>query len=292
MRQIKIGTIVGGTSAPELIRKLAPFGFECFELNFWESVGGEDIVELFKKVKNAADETGTVISAVGVYGNPFDTTERGRTTLAGIPLVVDNMHLLGTDIFAGFTGRVIGRSVEESMPVYKKVWGELAKKTADQGARIAFENCDMGGNWDKGDFNIAFSPIIWEMMFNALNDENIGLEWEPCHQLMQLVDPIPQLRKWVNKIFHVHGKDASIAWDIIRQNGIRVNKQWGWNRTPGFGDSNWADIISILYMGGYQGDINIEGFHDPVYRLELEYSGQVTALEYLKRCRGGNIITL
>ena len=292
MRQIKIGTIVGGAKAPEFIQKLAPFGFECFEINFWENVGGADVAELFKKIREAADQTQTAISAVGVYGNPLDATDRGKKTLADIRLVIENMAVLGTDIFAGFTGRVINRHIEESIPVFKQVWGEIVKLGESKGARIAFENCDMRGNWNTGDFNIAFSPLVWEMMFNEIDSDNIGLEWEPCHQMVQLVDPIPQLRKWVPKIFHVHGKDATIAWDIIKQYGINSNRQWAWHRTPGFGDSNWADIISILRMGGYQGDISIEGFHDPVYKNELEYSGQLTALEYLKKCRGGDIVSI
>ena len=33
--------------------------------------------------------------------------------------------------------------------------------------------------------------------------------------------------------------------------------------------------------------IAIEGWHDPVYRNELEITGQVRALDYLKQCRGG-----
>ena len=292
MKQIKIGTIVGGHGAPELIHKLAPLGFECFEVTFWENMGDVNTHELFRRIKEAADQTQTVISAVGIYGNPLDQTDRGRKTVSDIYSVIDNMSILGTDIFAGFAGRVVNRPIEESIPVYKQVWGELAKYAKDKGARIAFENCDMGGDWHSGDFNIAFSPLVWEMMFNEIDSENVGLEWEPCHQMVQLVDPIPQLRKWVNKIFHIHGKDATIAWDVIKLHGIRTNQPWVWHRTPGFGDSNWADIITILRMGGYQGNICIEGFHDPVYKRELEYSGQVTALEYLKRCRGGEIINI
>ena len=57
-------------------------------------------------------------------------------------------------------------------------------------------------------------------MFNELPDDNLGLEWEPCHQLVYLIDPIPQIRKWAPKIFHVHGKDATVRWDVIREHGI------------------------------------------------------------------------
>ena len=55
----------------------------------------------------------------------------------------------------------------------------------------------------------------------------------------------------------------------------------------GFGDTNWRDIISILRSNGYEDDICIEGYHDPVYRGELEMTGQLHALNYLKWCRGG-----
>ena len=35
-------------------------------------------------------------------------------------------------------------------------------------------------------------------------------------------------------------------------------------------------------------DICIEGYHDPVYSGELEMTGQLHALNYLKWCRGGD----
>jgi len=176
------------------------------------------------------------------------------------------------------------------MKRFKQVFEPIAKHAADKGIRIAFENCDMGGSWQKGDYNIAHNPAAWEMMFNELPMDNLGLEWEPCHQMVNLIDPIPQLRKWVNKIFHVHGKDATVCWDIIHEYGIHGPRQFAFHRTPGFGDSNWTDIISILRLAGYKGTIDIEGWHDPVYKDDLEMTGQVHALHYLKQCRGGTFI--
>lgn len=148
----------------------------------------------------------------------------------------------------------------------------------------------MGGTWWKGDWNIAHNPQAWEMMFNEVPADNLGLEWEPCHQMVSLIDPIPQLRKWVDKVFHVHGKDATIAWDIVKEYGIHGPKEFVWHRTPGFGDTNWTDIITILRQAGYKGTIDIEGWHDPVYQGELEMTGQVHALNYLKQCRGGAFV--
>ena len=50
-------------------------------------------------------------------------------------------------------------------------------------------------------------------------------------------------------------------------------------RTPGFGDSDWTRVISELRLAGYTGAIDIEGWHDPVYRDELEMTGQVRGAE-------------
>ena len=36
-----------------------------------------------------------------------------------------------------------------------------------------------------------------------------------------------------------------------------------------------------------QGSIDIEGYHDPVHYDDMEWTSQLTSLEYLKRCRGG-----
>ena len=36
--------------------------------------------------------------------------------------------------------------------------------------------------------------------------------------------------------------------------------------------------------------IDIEGWHDPVYKDDLEMTGQVHALRYLKQCRGGDFL--
>ena len=67
---------------------------------------------------------------------------------------------------------------------------------------------------------------------------------------------------------------------------VQAVPPFAYHRTPGYGDSNWTDIISDLRMGGFRGCIDIEGWHDPVVRDELEMSGQVRALNYLKDCRG------
>lgn len=290
MKQLRIGTLVGAKDAVRVIPQIAPHGFESYSLTFGGSIEGMDLKEASKAIVELAVKHDAVISSIGVYGNPLTGAGDSADTLSSWEQLIDSAHLFGTDIVTGFTGRLSDRPIDESIPRYKEVFGELSKRATDRGVRIAFENCSMGGNWWTGDWNIAHNPAAWEMMFDALPSDNIGLQWEPCHQMVSLIDPIPQLRKWVDKVFHVHGKDATIAWDVIKEQGIHGPKPYVWHRTPGFGDSNWSDIITILRQADYKGTIDIEGWHDPVYRDELEMTGQVHALNYLKHCRGGNFI--
>ncbi|MGM7721608.1 sugar phosphate isomerase/epimerase family protein [Metabacillus sp. Hm71] len=289
MQQIRIGTLVNGPNAMHTLPQIIPHGFESFSLTFWQTTNQTDLSELAKQVKDILAGKDIAISSLGIFGNPLTGEGANADTLASWERLIDHAHDFGTDLISGFTGRMPG-AIDQSMSRFKEVFGELARRAEDRGVRIAFENCDMGGTWKDGDWNIAHNPTAWEMMFHAVPFDHIGLQWEPCHQMVSLIDPIPQLRKWVGKIFNVHGKDATIAWDIVREYGIHGPKEFVWHRTPGFGDSNWTDIISILRQGGYEGSIDIEGFHDPVYRDEWEMTGQVHGLNYLKRCRGGNFI--
>jgi sugar phosphate isomerase/epimerase len=282
---IRIGTLVGAATAPKYIEQILPHGFESFSLTFWETLGDTDLKKLAREVAAVLAGSDATISSICVFGNPLADDAKAAQTREGWKKLIDSAHLFGCDIVAGFAGRVPDERIDKCIPRFKKVFTPLAKRAADKGVRLAFENCEMGGNWNTGRWNIAQNPTAWEMMFNAIPMDNIGLEWEPCHQMTKLIDPMPQLRKYVKKMFHIHGKDATILWDVVREHGIGGSHPFVFHRTPGFGDSNWTDIISELRRGGFAGSIDIEGWHDPVYRQDLEMTGQVAGLNYLKRCR-------
>ncbi len=288
---IRIGTIAhGGGDPANYIRQILPHGFESFGISWWEVLGGTDLKRLSEEVEEVLGESGAVISCLDIFGNPLADDDKGRETLAGWRKLIDAAHLFGCDLVGGFAGRLVDKPIDQSVGRFAEVFGPLAKRAADKGVRLAFENCWMEGTWQRGDWNMAQTPDAWELMFQAIDDKNVGLQWEPCHQMVALIDPIAQLRKWVHKVFNVHGKDATVMWDVIRRHGIYGPKPFVYHRTPGFGDSNWTDIISILRRGGFEGSIDIEGWHDPVYRGDLEMTGQVHALNYLKRCRGGRFV--
>ena len=290
-KSIRIGTMIRGHEPDPVgyLEKILPHGFESIEPYFWQTVN-KDLPELAKRLKDVIGDRDVTMSTLGMFGNPLEEQPKDIETLRGWEALIDNAHHFGATCVAGFTGRIRNRPLPESLPQFKKVWTELSKRAADKGVKIAFENCSMRGNWETGDWNIAHNPDAWEMMFNEVPEDNLGLEWEPCHQMVYLIDPIPQIRQWAHKFFHVHGKDATIRWDVIKSQGYGGKEKAVWMRTPGFGDTNWFDVISELRLAGWSGSIDIEGWHDPVYREELEMVGQVHALNYLKAARGGDHI--
>jgi sugar phosphate isomerase/epimerase len=290
MKLIPIGTLVDGKNAIKHIPQIFNHGFECFSIFYFRNITTPNLEEDAKRIRNILGEAGLSVSSVSIFSNPLVNDGAYRDSVLAWERLIDCAPLFGTNMVTGFTGRIPDKPIPESLPKFKEVFTPLAARARDKGVRLAFENCPMGGNWTTGDWNIAHNAACWELMFQELNVDNLGLEWEPCHQMTQLIDPIPQLRKWVNKVFHVHGKDATIEMDTIREYGICGEKPFVWHRTPGFGDSNWKDIITILMQNNYTGTIDIEGFHDPVFARELEMTGQVASLNYLKQCRGGAFI--
>ncbi len=287
MESILIGTLM--RVAPvnrEPLQTLIQLGFESLCFTYWQRFNEVTPELLAEKVMPELREKGVKASAISLFANPMAETEDGERARREWVELINAAPLFGCDVVSGFTGRLPGLSIPENIERFKAVWTPLAELAAAKKVRIAWENCSMGGNWQTGNWNIAHNPDAWELMFTALPADNVGLEWEPCHQMIQLIDPLPQIRDWSKRIFHVHGKDATIRRDLLARHGFAGAEPFCRHRTPGFGDSNWTDIISELRRFGFTGSIDIEGWHDPVYREALEMTGQVHALHYLRHCRG------
>jgi sugar phosphate isomerase/epimerase len=266
------------------ITSLRPLGFECWQLSFaLKRDRVPPLAPLAREVQRVLD--GTVVSALGVYGNPLREDAVGEESRRSLREAMRTAALFGADIIGCFAGRVPGVSVDSSLPRFREVWSELAREAEDCGVRIAFENCLQGGTWQSGDWNIAINPNAWERMFDAVPADSLGLEWEPAHQLCQLIDPLPQLKRWASRIFHLHGKDAGVHRDILAQHGVFGSERFAWHRLPGLGETDWHDILRTLREAGYCGTIDIEGYHDPVFKGDREIEGQLNALHYLKACR-------
>lgn len=286
-KQIRIGTCVPGPKAESWAPHLAKAGFETMSINFHMELGDVNIEEQGPKLREAMAAHGTEITTVGYYCNAVQYEAHQKN----LERVIDAAHLYGAHIVSTFAGAYEDKPVEESFSRFGEVFRELSKRAEDRGIKLAIENCPMGGTWQRATCNIGFNPRAWERMFDEVKSPALGLEWEPAHQMAQLIDPMAQLRKWVSKVHHMHGKDGTIDRRAVDDYGILFKSDaFAPGRMPGFGDTNWRDIFFILRMGGYTEDICVEGYHDPSYSGEWEMTAQLHSLAYLKWARGGDFV--
>jgi sugar phosphate isomerase/epimerase len=246
-----------------------------------------------------AAERGIRLSAIGAYyQNPLDPkqTEFAR---AVFERAIDVAARLGIRTVAGFAGAVIEVEWNErgGNPLYKPLenylgrllafWEPLARRAAEHNVRLAFENCPQGP-WHLPvmHYNIMAQPAMWERLFNATSCGNLGLEWDPSHLVCQFIDPVANLQRFGARVFHVRAKDAWINRGLLEMFGP-CHPGVAEHRFPGLGQSNWAEIVHSLLRAGYDSDLNIEGWHDPVYRdhpdgLKLEETGLLIARKTLE----------
>ncbi|CAN5459597.1 sugar phosphate isomerase/epimerase [soil metagenome] len=277
--RVKIGTVVtSGDLDVGRVSALMAEGFESFELAFVDDLGGIDLGGLAPRLR----DVGVPVSCLGVYGNPLMV----GGTLAALREAIRSVREFGSDLVSCFTGRVTGASIPDSVPRFREIFREVAREAADLGVRVAFENCPQGGTWESGDRNLAHNPAAWELLFDAVPAENLGLEWEPCHQMCQLIDPMPQLALWGGRIFHVHGKDAEVDGEVLARFGAYGAERFAHHRFPGRGTSDWGAIFRGLEEAGFRGSVDIEGAHDSGIAPEHEDTAQRDALEFLRRARG------
>lgn len=277
---MKIGTCVRGENLISALPSIINNGFETVEVYFDRGLNGIDLVTLSQEAKEIAEDK-ISFTCIGVYVNPLQYEEQRQEVEA----CIENAGLFGANVISTFAGAIEGASVPESIGAFKTVFSELTRRAENKGVKIGIENAHSTGFWYRATNNIGFCPSAWELMFEAVDSSSLGLTWEPAHQLEQFIDVYEQLRDWSTKIVHVHGKDGKIDTEHVKKYGAWFGQHYCDHRFPGLGDSDWTRIMRQLRDSGYKGDIVIEGFHDPVYRMEREMEGQLIALNYLRKCR-------
>ena len=218
------------------------------------------------------------ISAIGAqYRNPLDPAQ-SETSRTVFLRAIEVAERIGVKTVAGFPGAVIelDQHPRGKNPIYKpfenflprllQFWEPIAKVAAEKGIRIAFEHCPMAPyHLPIMGFNMLAQPAMWERLFNDSRCDNLGIEWDASHLICQFIDPVLNIHKFGTRIFHVHAKDAFINRHLLEIYGI-CHPGVAEHRFPGFGQANWPEIIHALLRAGYDSDLNIEGWHDPVFR--------------------------
>ena len=226
---------------------------------------------------------GVEISAIGHYGNNLDPdAKKRRAASQHLQRLMKLCKPMGVSTLCTFAGRDPDKDIPDNIPMFKRVFTPLAKRAEDAGIKIGFENCPMFHWFPFRGINIAYCPRAWDLMFDAIPSPVLGLEYDASHLICMLIDPIETIYRYGDRIVHVHAKDAELIERKVRLHGI-LEPGTLRHRTPGMGDVNWPKLVSALREVGYNGNLDIEGRHDPVYHGEDEEEGLVVAHKMLKQ---------
>jgi sugar phosphate isomerase/epimerase len=260
-------------------------GFQAVELAAWPVKSTRDYqarqidVARFSKseaerLKDLLMELGIEISAMAYYDNNLDPDLRKRKYYhEHLKCVINAAALLGVNLVGTFVGARPDRAPADNIKEIGKVFRGIVRYAQDRGIRIMIENCPMEG-WQRAGLpgNYAYSPELWDALFNEVPGKNFGLNFDPSHLYWLGIDYLRAAREYAGKIFHAHAKDTEVLPEGSYRHGI-FDRQidpvpwksaWWRYRIPGLGSIDWNRMISTLQESGYDEVLSIE-HEDPVW---------------------------
>ncbi|MCD8013721.1 MAG: sugar phosphate isomerase/epimerase [Lachnospiraceae bacterium] len=285
----------------EVIDTASELGYECVEVACWPKAKAErryagvshiDVGDLddtaAKEILDYCREKKVEISSLAFYPNTMDgNLEKRAANIAHLYKVINASKKLGVNLVTTFIGRDQTKTVEANLELVKEIWPPILRYAEEQKVRIAIENCPMlfGEDQWPGGQNLMTTPVIWEKVFQILDSDYIGINYDPSHFVWQMIDYIQPLYQFREKIFHVHYKDIKLYPEKLKQCGTMAYPlQYMSPKLPGLGDVDWGRYVSALTDIGYEGytcieveDKAFEGSKDRVYdslELSLRYMRQ------------------
>ncbi len=253
----------------------AESGFEAIEIACWPfekaarryaGVTHIDVATLdkpkAKEIRTMLDAYGLQISSLAYYPNPLHPEAKHREKVIGhLKKVIEGAALLEVPIVGTFIGKDKDKTVPQNLEDYAKIWPPIVKFAKEHRVKIAIENCPMLFSYDEwpGGNNLASTPAIWRRMWEIIPDDNFGLNLDPSHLILQMIDYERVIREFSSKIFHVHAKDLHIDLEGLYNNGV-LSQGMGWQvpRLPGLGDMDWGKFFAALTAARYDDVVSIE----------------------------------
>ena len=172
----------------------------------------------------------------------------------------------GIGIVNGFTGSSIWPYLYSFPPVPQQWIDEGFKLFAERFNPIldVFGECGVKFALEVHPTEIAFDLYTAERALEAVGyREEFGFNFDPSHLLWQGVDPVEFIRKFPDRIYHVHMKDAIVKLDgrsgILASHLNFGDPRRGWDfRSLGRGGVNFEEIVRALNQAGYRGPLSVE----------------------------------
>ncbi|MFT9078349.1 sugar phosphate isomerase/epimerase family protein [Ethanoligenens sp.] len=194
---------------------------------------------------------------------------------------------LGADVVTGFTGSPIWRYiysfpqtpaelVEQGYDEIVRLWTPILDVFRENGVKFALEVHPA---------EIAFDYYSTQKTLEKFADyKEFGINFDPSHLLWQGITPHLFLNDFIDRVYHIHMKDAAVTLDgrtgLLGSHIDFGDLRRGWNfRSLGHGHVNFEEIIRVLNRYGYQGPLSVE-WEDS--GMEREFGG-AQAAEFVRK---------
>ncbi len=173
---------------------------------------------------------------------------------------------LGCKVVTGFTGSPIWKylysfpqtteeMVEAGFQQIYDLWCPILDVFKENGILFALEV-------HPGE--IAFDYYSTKRLLEKFADRpEFGLNFDPSHLIWQGITPHLFLQDFMDRVYHVHMKDAAVTLDgrsgLLGSHIDFGDLRRGWNfRSLGHGDVDFENIIRVLNAADYQGPLSVE----------------------------------
>lgn len=196
-------------------------------------------------------------------GNPVGVQQRAAEEMLATARAAQK---LGVSVLTGFSGSTLWSYVAG----YPSPTADVVVAGLDDFVRKwtplldAFRDCGVKFALEVHPGQIAFDLYSAERVLDALGGrEDFGFTFDPSHLHWQGVDPVAFVRRFPDRIFHVHVKDAVLALDgrsgLLGSYLPPGDPRRGWEfRSPGRGGIDWEAVIRALNDAGYDGPLSVD----------------------------------
>lgn len=272
-----VSAILDTWTYEEMMDFASNHGFDCVEVACWPQgkaerryagvshIDAERVLEDEEYAKHITDyskEKNVEISSLAYYPNTMDgDIAKREVAIEHLKNLIKASAKLGVGMVTTFIGRDQTKTVEENLELVKAIWPPIMKVAEENNVKVGIENCPMlfGPDQWPGGQNLMTTPANWRKVFEIVNSDNLGINYDPSHFVWQMIDYIKPIYEFKDKIFHIHYKDIKVYHDRLDDCGIMAYPlDFMSPKLPGLGDVDWGKYVSALTDIGYDGYTCIE----------------------------------
>lgn len=291
----------------KVLKYVSGLGYEAVELATWKGANHIDIDKILEggatAYKKTIEKYGLIISGLSnhlegqlVLG-PLDAStddwfkgtpeEKVKYGTGRMKKTAEAAAALDVPVVNGFIGApnwgtwyifppAFEKMYERGFEIFAERWGGILDHFAAHGVKFAHEVHPQ---------EQAYNIETAEQAIKAVNGKKeFGFNFDPSHLVWQGIDPVVFIKKFGDRIYHCHAKDAELVKENVPVSGVIPTGAWrrlgrGFRfRVVGWGDVEWKRIITAMLEVGYNYVLSYE-HEDPVMSAE---DGAEKCIAYLK----------